>query len=508
MGLNTIRLEGKQEHPFLYSLASELGLMILAGWECCDKWEGWTYNEDGSGEKWSAADYSIANHSMRHEAALMQHHPSVLGFLLGSDYWPDDRATHIYTEALSAFNWATPALASASQRGAPATLGNGGMKMDGPYDWVPPHYWYDAKLRLGSAAGFASELGAGVGTPELGSLRKFLSEDDLADLWVKDADAKPLYHMATNASVFATRGVYNAALRARYGAPKGLADYVLKAQMADYEAVRAQFEAYVSRWSVERVRPATGVVYWMLNNAWPSLHWNLFDYYLHPGGSYFGAKTALGKGQGAVFDYGDRGVYVYDRRVRANSGKRSVDVEVIDLEGKVLVEKRVETDMTFNSAHKITTVPGLKNSTSVVLLRLRLSQGSELLSRAVYWLAPTLDTLDWDNSTWYHTPVTKYSDFTSLNTMATADLSVSSQGASTLLLENKGKVPAVFIRLNLVDGKGKDVVPVVWSENYITLWPGEKMNIEVTYAGGNGGVRVEVDGRNVRGVSVPLKGGF
>ena len=42
MGLNTVRLEGKQEHPELYDLADKMGMMVLAGWECCDKWEGWT----------------------------------------------------------------------------------------------------------------------------------------------------------------------------------------------------------------------------------------------------------------------------------------------------------------------------------------------------------------------------------------------------------------------------------------------------------------------------------
>lgn len=84
MGLNTVRLEGKQEHTRLYELADEMGLMIMAGWECCDKWEGWSYNDEGFGEKWKDADYASANISMRHEADLMQHHPSLLAFLVGS----------------------------------------------------------------------------------------------------------------------------------------------------------------------------------------------------------------------------------------------------------------------------------------------------------------------------------------------------------------------------------------------------------------------------------------
>ncbi len=39
LGLNTIRSEGKLEDARFYDLADRDGIMILAGWECCDKWE-------------------------------------------------------------------------------------------------------------------------------------------------------------------------------------------------------------------------------------------------------------------------------------------------------------------------------------------------------------------------------------------------------------------------------------------------------------------------------------
>lgn len=47
MGLNTIRLEGKQEHPEFYDLADQMGMMVLAGWECCTKWEAWKVSTPG-----------------------------------------------------------------------------------------------------------------------------------------------------------------------------------------------------------------------------------------------------------------------------------------------------------------------------------------------------------------------------------------------------------------------------------------------------------------------------
>lgn len=85
MGMNTVRLEGKQEQPELYDLADRMGLMILAGWECCDKWEGWTYNDEVDGlQVWVNDDYDTAEKQMDHEAYMMQGHAAMLGFLVGS----------------------------------------------------------------------------------------------------------------------------------------------------------------------------------------------------------------------------------------------------------------------------------------------------------------------------------------------------------------------------------------------------------------------------------------
>ena len=123
MGLNTVRLEGKQEHPELYTLADRMGIMVLAGWEYCDKWEGWEHHPDADGVKWRQPDYPIARASMLHEAEMMQAHPSMLGFLVGSDYWPIDLATETYMGALKEMDWRNPVIASASMRGFPEALG-------------------------------------------------------------------------------------------------------------------------------------------------------------------------------------------------------------------------------------------------------------------------------------------------------------------------------------------------------------------------------------------------
>ena len=78
----------------------------------------------------------------------------------------------------------------------------------------------------------------------------------------------------------------------------------MKSQMQTYEGVRAMYEAY-SRNRYE----ATGVIQWMLNNAWPSMIWHLYDYYLRPGGGYFGASRPW-KRCIPIYGYDDHSIWL------------------------------------------------------------------------------------------------------------------------------------------------------------------------------------------------------
>lgn len=431
----------------------------------------------------------------------------MLAFLIGSDFWPNDRATKIYVDALRAADWQLPIVPSASKRGYPELLGPSGMKMEGPYDWVPPNYWYDvepAEDRYGAAFGFGSELGAGVGTPELGSLKKFLTEEDMSDLWKKPE--KGLYHMSTNVSSFYTRSIYNQGLFKRYGPPTSLDDYLRKAQIMDYEATRAEHEAFASRWNTGRV--ATGMIYWMLVNAWPSLHWNQFDHYLHPAGSYFGTKVGA-RMEHVTYNYVDKDVWLINRSLD-RSGPRTVKVEVIDLDGNEIARELYEVETASNKASQIGKVPGVDDLKDVALLRLVLrDDDAAVLSRNVYWIAPMVDDLNWDDSTWYYTPVREYADYASLFEMETATVESSvvpvegDAGKYTVILENKSNVPAFFIRLNLVDKNGDDVNPVTWSDNYVTLWSKETLELEV-FGWDGSGAEVHIDGTNVNAATLTL----
>ncbi|GLX21530.1 glycoside hydrolase family 2 protein [Streptomyces lavendulae] len=485
LGLNALRLEGHIEPDEFFDLADRYGILTLPGWECCDKWEG-EVNGSEAGERWQSADYPVARASMAAEAARLRHHPSVASFLIGSDFAPNRTIEQGYLDALAAADWTAPVVPSASDRSSPIT-GRSGMKMTGPYDWVPPGYWY-AK-REGGATGFNSETSAGPDVPTLDTLRRMMSPAELESLW-KDPSAAQ-YHRSPS-STFSTLRLYDAALAGRYGAPTGLEDYVRKAQLAQYEAVRAQFEAY-ARNAKDASAPSTGVVYWMFNSGWTSLHWQLVDRHLDQGGAYFGAKKA-NEPLHVQYGYDNRAVSVVNSRASGASGL-TVRVTLFDPDGTQRYDRTV-TGLDVAGGGASTTaltlpasVPGLA-TTHLARLLLTDADGREV-SRNVYWLSTRADVLDYSRSTWYHTPTTAYADLKGLSSMprsavaATASTSADGRGVSTTTVTVRhtgtGSAPALLTDVHLLGAAGTPLLPVRWSDNQVTLWPGESATLTATY---------------------------
>ncbi|ETK37029.1 glycosyl hydrolase 2 galactose-binding domain-containing protein [Microbispora sp. ATCC PTA-5024] len=488
LGLNTIRLEGHLEPDDLFDLTDRMGILVMAGWECCDKWEGET-NGSEPGDKWTSADYTVAKASMAAEAARLRDHPSVFTFLIGSDFAPNGTQESGYLDALNAADWKTPVVAAASDNSSPQ-LGSSGMKMDGPYDWIPPNYWYTKQL--GGAFGFASEVSAGPDVPTLDSLKRMMSSSELNTLW-QNASATQ-YHRSPS-DTFGTLKLFDDALTGRYGAPSSLDDYVRKAQLAQYENTRAQFEAF-GRNFTDSANPATGVIYWMLNSGWSSLHWQLFDTYLDQGGSYWGTRKAMTPLH-VQYSYDNRSVVVVNSTHKAASGL-TVKTDVFNLDGtnKYSSTATVTAPADGGRVTAVTVPSSISGLNTTYLLRLTLSDASGEIDRNVYWLSTAKDVLDYGNSDWYYTPTTSYADLKGLAGMARAPISVTATspgaGTATVTVTNTGtgKLPAFYLDAHVVDAAGKPVLPAIWSDNAISLWPGESKTLTVTFRGAATGVRV------------------
>ncbi|WTA95143.1 exo-beta-D-glucosaminidase [Streptomyces avidinii] len=502
-GLNAFRLEGHIEPDEFFDLADRHGMLILPGWECCNKWEG-QVNPTGTGEKWSAADRLTSRASMAAEAARLRGHPSVLSFLIGSDYAPDAQTERDYLDALRAADWPTPVIPAASAVTTPLS-GPSGLRMTGPYDWVPPSYWYDK--REGGATGFNSETSAGPSVPTLDTLRRTLSPAELETLW--KSPGAPQYHRSPSRT-FNTLKLFDEALTRRYGAPRDLRDYVAKAQLSQYESVRAQFEAY-ARNATDATAPSTGVVYWMFNSGWTSLHWQLVDRYLDLGGAYYGARKA-NEPLHIQYSYDDRTVAVVNRRPAAVSGL-TARVTLFDTDGTTRYDRtvrglRVGADGARSTALTVPAVVDVPGATYLVRLTLTDRSGREV-NRNVHWLSTRPDVLDYNAGDWYHTPVTARGDLSGLNSLAAATVTATARtthragslSTTTVTLRNtsRGNTPALLTDVHLVDGRDTPVLPVRWDDNQISLWPGESVVLTAAYRTTDlrGGVpRIRVSGWN------------
>ncbi len=154
LNLNAIRLEGPTESDAFFNLADEQGILVMAGWTCCDYWQKWT--------DWKQSDIEIATASERSQIARLRAHPSMLAWLNGSDQPPPAIVERPFLAVLKELDWPNPVLSSASENVTPLT-GRTGVKMRGPYDYTPPDYWLADTSKLGGAFGFATEISPGRG---------------------------------------------------------------------------------------------------------------------------------------------------------------------------------------------------------------------------------------------------------------------------------------------------------------------------------------------------------
>ena len=511
LGLNAIRTEGKLERQNFYDLADRNGIMILAGWECCDKWEAWAKT---GGEPWDAHDLQVAHASMASEARLLRNHPSVIAFLIGSDNAPPPSVANSYVSALNEAGWPDAIVSSASAQET-AAAGPSGMKMSGPYAWVPPSYWYGDQR--GAAFGFNSETGAGFDIPRLTSLKKMLTPTALQALWKDPAFRQ--FHVGAAWSPLASMKRFDAALANRYGKPRNLADFVEKAQLADYAATRAQFEAYDAR--MDAARPSTGVIYWMLDNAWPALHWHLVNHDLNPAGAYFGAKKA-NELIHIQYSYGSQSIVAVNH-ARSAAAALNVRIRVRDVDGAVRYDERLTNiNLPANHAVKLATIPPLANLSRAYFVELDLTNASgREVSRNVYWLSTHPDQLDWAHSTGYVTPVSSYADFTALADLPGASVKVSAStrndgldDITRVVLTNASPsdTVALFQHVSLRRGTdGAPILPVVWDDNDITLWPGESTTLVARYRAETLGksvpvVRLQAWNTATRVIRAPIEG--
>ena len=488
--LNTIRLEGNYENDRFFQRTDSLGLLVMTGWVCCNAWEEW--------KKWGPEQYSVAAASLRDQIRRLRGHPSVFVWLNGSDNPPPANVEQIYLNVEQQEAWPNPTISSASAKPAEFS-GASGVKMTGPYDWVPPSYWLQDSTH-GGAWAYNTETSPGAAVPPIESMRRMIPAADIK--W--PPDSVWLFH-AAGGQFTHLLDAFNTALATRFGAPTSAEDYTVTSQLMTYEGERAMFEAYRRNEYV-----STGVIQWMFNNAWPSIYWHLFDWYLLPAGGYFGAKKA-NEPVHVLFSYDDRSVAVVNSgRIRAPLRGVRLRARMLGLDGSEKFARDTVFDLPPDSSTRVFVLPEPTSISGGAAyfadLRLTGADGRPL-STNFYWLSTHPDILA-DTSTWYMTPVKSYADFTALRGMpagavkATARFSSrADSGEARVTLRNPGPSIAFFMRLQVTGRGGQEALPVLWEDNYLSLLPGETRVVTATYRVrdlGGAPPQVVVSGWNVK----------
>ena len=501
LGLNMLRLEGKFSSEHLVEKADEMGIPLMFGWMCCNQWEKW--------DQWDAEDNRVAMDSLRSQILMLHNHASAFVWANGSDGLPPPPVLTNYRQILKDLNWQNAVVDTVSslardRNGSPMW---DGIDMAGPYSWRPPTYWFSG--RYGATWGASAEQGNNEHIPPFASLKKFIPPDKLwpiNDTWYFHAGAQP-----SNAALASIQRAVNR----RYGPSTNAEMFANKAQLAHYESTRAQFETFAANgWASHKM-----TIYWMLNSHWPSFYGNLFDYYLRPGGAYYGAKKGL-RPLSVVFDSyatGDRStanVTVVNQTQTDQRGLR-VRVRIYDLQGKLRTDRTADgIDVNSGDAVKAMTLPRGPMDSSVFFVRCELLDATgRPVTENVYWQSQQRDDLGRpENDSAFDLTQASWADMTALNYMPKAPLVVTarrdtSDGRVAIRLQNPSSSVAFFERAELLSTRdGDEILPIEYDDNYVTVFPGETMEIRGTVP--TQGVNpswVRVAGYNMAPVTVPIR---
>src|SRR5207248_1603101 len=207
------------------------------------------------------------------------------------------------------------------------------------------------------------------------------------------------------------------------------------------------------------------------NNAWPSLHWHLYDYFLNPAGAYFGARMS-NEPVHIQYSYDTRAIMLVNHTLNGEHGLQAM-IRVRNLDGSVPYERRLQNIDLASGARQLATLPAVAGLSRVYFIELELaSADGKPMSRNVYWLSTQTDELDWAHSNWYLTPVTRYADLTPLQSLPTATSEVRAtmrhEGAEvittvTLAVPPSSRAVALFQHVSIKQSAGGELVlPILW----------------------------------------------
>lgn len=355
------------------------------------------------------------------------------------------------------------------------------LQDSGPYNYRAPQEYFTTL-----AAGFAVELG----TPSFASLETLKSYVPAADRWpLADTYAYHDWHFGGNGDTAS----FSRALQRQLGAATDLEDFERKAQLLDYVAYRAIFEGFqAGLWTRNSAR-----LLWMTHPAWPSNTWQIYSSDYDTAGAFYGVAHAC-EPLHVQLNLPDLRPAVVNT-TRTARPRLTLLSEVLTLQGRQLASRRERLDAPENAVSTLAPLDlaAILARERLVFVRLTLSdEHGALLSRNLYWQAAAPE----EEQQLAGLPRVR----PALQARATRD------GTDALVqvdISNRSNSPLLQARLIALDAAGERVLPAYYSDNYVTLLPGDSQRLEVRCPlAGSACASIAVRGWNVEPLSAPVRG--
>lgn len=458
MNLNLIRIWGGAltERPEFYNACDKYGLLVYQDFwtsgDCNGRWVDPMKKEDQWTRRKYPDDHSLFLNSVTDQVKMIRNHASLAFYCGGNEIVPPEDIYLAMRDSILPKVDGTRYFFSYSNSDSMSYNSIGGNG-DGPYTIQPINTFWENRTFP-----YNSEVG-NVGTGDYESLERFIPLENMIapDYTTKKVDSVWQYHKDIG---------YGEHINA-YGKPKDVHDFANKAQLVNYDQYRALIEGFSSHaWDWY-----TGTIIWKTQNPWTALRGQMYDYYLDPNACLYGLRNGseilhamCNPVDGMVMTVNNAFRYYHDVMLQ---------VQTIDLSGKETLVSQVFCDISPTSVQKYFPVKkemdALKQQSGGFLVVRLLNSKQEILSDNLYWLS--------DES----------GKYTGLQNMSQAGVKTTvkklSEGKLEVTISNKENGPvAFFSRISLVDNKtGKRILPVFYSNNYISVLPGEQKTVILEY---------------------------
>jgi hypothetical protein len=459
--INLVRIWGGGVTPsdHFFDAADRYGLLV---------WSDFWITGDTQGEFKGSPDWPLEGEVFKKNVAStiyrIRNHPSLLVWTGGNEGHARKELYYAMRDSIIRLDGTRPYIPSSSgfaklPEGWAGAWPDGkptGVYSGGPYTWQDPKVYYQ-KADAGKDWVFKDETGI-PSQPTYSSLPRNIPNL----VWDKSLPF-PFnnswgYHDACTGN--GRYDNYYKEMVKRYGEPSSMKEFSDKMQLMNATGYQGIFEA-----AGHKLNDIGGIMLWKLNAAFPSVIWQVYDWYLVPNAGYYFMQNAC---EPVHIQLNTKDLNIeYINRTYKPIKSLTAHIEIFDTDSKSLFTTTEKIDLAAPEAKEGMSVADVINKNpgiSFVVLNLQSADG-KTVSHNVYWISPK-------------------NDFAKLNSLSVSALTVKVIGATSVknekrwnlqLTNNSGKI-AFFINPRLMSGE-EEIAPSFWSANYFTLAPGESINV-------------------------------